>query len=295
MLAAETAPACQIARALLVSRQSLYKQSRPRRPVRRPAPRPQVRETPVDLKLDPATVPLEEALAYLGRKHVAAGYRKLTARLRRHGYCVNKKRVQRLLRLWNWSLRKPRPHPKPQGRPFVILAPNQLWQHDLTAVWCGEDGWGYFTALIDCFDRSILGWTFRLRCRARDVSPALEMAWATAWPHGRPEDAPAVVVRHDNGTQFTSAHYREVADTLGLKLSRTAYRHPDGNAFVERVFRSLKEEEVWPNEYSCFAEALAAIAAWVEDYNRERPHQSLKDRTPQEVRAEALASTQSAA
>lgn len=175
-----------------------------------------------------------------------------------------------------------------------MLAPNQLWQHDFTAVWCGED-WGYLTFIVDCFDRSILGWSFTLRCRARDVTPALEMAWSAAWPYGRPEQVPAVVVRHDNGTQFTSTHYRDVAELLQVKLSRTAYRHPDGNAFVERLFRTLKEEEVWPNEYSDFAAALAAVAAWVDDYNSERPHQSLKDRTPREVRQEALASTQSAA
>ena len=77
-----------------------------------------------------------------------------------------------------------------------------LWQTDLTSVWCGEDGWGYFTAVIDCYDRSILGWCFTRRCRAVDVIEAVNMAWATTWPHGIDPDDVGVVLRHDNGTHF---------------------------------------------------------------------------------------------
>jgi putative transposase len=148
----------------------------------------------------------------------------------------------------------------------------------MTAIWCGEDGWGYLTAVLDCFDPSMLGWSMTPRCRARDFSPAMEMAWSTAWPYG-PETPPTVVLRHDNGTQFTSEYYREVAHRLGIKLSRTRYRHPDGNALVERIFLSLKQEEVWPQDYASFAEAQAAVMHWILDYNTERPHQSLKYRT----------------
>lgn len=64
-----------------------------------------------------------------------------------------------------------------------IAVSNQLWQADMTNIWCGEDGWGYFTAVIDTFDRVLLGWSFTSRrCRAVDVSPSLEMTWATAFP-----------------------------------------------------------------------------------------------------------------
>ena len=135
--------------------------------------------------------------------------------------------------------------------------------------------------------RLLLGWSFTLRCRSKDISPSLEMAWATAFPYGRDEDEDQVTVRHANGTQFTSTHYRDVAKTLDLTLSRTAYRHPDGNAFIERMFRTLKEEAVWPNEFDSHDQALAAIVAWIEDYNTERPHASLGERTPVEARAEA--------
>ena len=295
-MAGDVAPACRIARALLVSRASLYKERRARRPVIKPMPRPVVRDVGLDVRLSPETMKVEDALVVLARRHVAYGYRQLWSKLRRAGYGVNRKKVQRLMRLWGYSLTRPRPHPKAQGRPFDISKPNELWQTDMTAVWCGEDGWGYLTLVTDCFCRSILGWSFTLRCRARDFSPALEMAWSTAWPFGpEPEQLASVIVRHDNGTQFTSKHYREVADVLGVKLSRTRYRHPDGNALVERIFLSLKREEVWPSEYENFTQALAAVGLWIDDYNRERPHQSLKYRTPHEVRREALESTLSAA
>lgn len=295
-LVGEVAAPATIARVLLVSRQSLYKKRRVRRPVAKPVPRPVSRELAIDVEISPLTMSAEDALVVLARRHVGYGYRQLWSRLRRRGYCINRKKVQRLLRLWGYSLTRPRPHPKAQGRPFDITKPNELWQTDMTAIWCGEEGWGYLTVVTDCFCRSILGWSFTLRCRARDFSPALEMAWSMAWPYGPDrENPPAVVLRHDNGTQFTSAHYRDVADVLGVKLSRTRYRHPDGNALVERIFLSLKTEEVWPNDYEHFAQAHAAVAAWIDDYNSERAHQSLKYRTPHEVRREALESTLSAA
>lgn len=293
-VAAAIAPVARIAQALLVSRQSLYKPRRARAAMPRPQPRPVLRTVDLAVEVSPQLLAVEDALVVLARRHVAYGYRRLWAKLRRAGYVVNRKRVQRLLKLWGYGLTRPRPHPKAQGRPFDVTAPNQLWQTDMTAVWCGEDGWAYLTAVLDCFDRSILGWSFTPRCRARDFSPALERAWSTAWPYG-PSTAPAVVLRHDNGTQFTSEHYREVAARLGVRLSRTRYRHPDGNALVERIFLSLKQEEVWPQDYGSFSEALQSVSSWIADYNRQRPHQSLKYRTPAEVRQEALGSTQSAA
>lgn len=106
----------------------------------------------------------------------------------------------------------------------------------------------------------------------------LEAAWAAAWPYGAAE-RPTVVLRHDNGIQFTSTHYRDVAAALGIRTSRTRYRHPDGNAFIERLYRSLKDEVVWPSDFATYEEALAAITAWITDYTAERPHQALGYRT----------------
>lgn len=289
-----TAPVAVIARCLRVSRQALYATpvtpragDGTRSPLRLVAPAlPDDWQT---CELSPAVIELEVALHVLARRHPAAGYRKLCSRLRRRGWIVNRKRIARLLRAWGFGRRRLKPHPKAQGRPFDISASNELWQTDLTSVWCGEDGWAYFTAVIDCYDRSILGWCFTRRCRALDVEEAMRDAWASTWPHGVETEAVTVVLRHDNGTQFTAGRYRDTARELGITLSRTAYRHPDGNAFIERLYRTLKEECVWPNDFQIYEQAHAAITAWVIDYNTERPHDSLgKDTTPAEARAAAL-------
>lgn len=295
------APVAVIAKALSISRQSLYVTPKiprtdtgERVPLRLVAP--VLPDDWATMEIGPGIVELDVAICTMARRHPAAGYRKVTSRLRRRGYVVNRKRVARLLRAWGFTRTRQKRHPKAEGRPFRISRPNELWQTDMTSVWCGEDGWAYLTAVIDCFDRTILGWTFTNRCRAKDVSPAMAMAWSTAFPHGADSDEPVTVtLRHDNGTQFTSNHYREVADDLGITLSRTAYRHPDGNAFIERVFRTYKEEAVWPFDFSSFDEALTELERWLIDYNEERPHSSLGDRTPAEARAAALINYKTAA
>ena len=162
---------------------------------------------------------------------------------------VNAKLVARLLKAWGFLCAHRKIHHKAQGRPFNITRSNELWQTDMTSTRCGEDGWRYFTAVIDCFDRSIIGWSFTNRYRAKDFSPGMTMAWGHAFPQGQDsEEEITVTLRHDNGTQFISEHLRKAAKDLGIKLSRTSYRRPDGNAFIERVFRTLKEEAVWPND-----------------------------------------------
>ena len=209
------------ARVLGVSRQSVYDRLRPMSPAGRDADELVVdraarrREQRLHLvapvlphdwqtmNLGPESCDVATAIHVLTRRHPAAGDRKVTARARRAGYVLNRKRTARLLKAWGFLRDGRKRHPKAQGRPFDITASNQLWQTDMTSIWCGEDGWGYFTAVIDTFDRVLLGWSFTLRCRSADVSPSLEMAWATAFPYGQGENEPTVTVRHDNGTQFT--------------------------------------------------------------------------------------------
>lgn len=126
-----------------------------------PPPLPEDWET---ILIGPELVDVETAIHILVRRHVTAGYRLIRSWLKKKGYEINRKKVARLLRAWGFTRAAKKPHPKAQGKPFNIIAPNVLWQTDLTSVWCGEDGWGYLTAVIDCFDRSILGWSFSLRC-----------------------------------------------------------------------------------------------------------------------------------
>jgi transposase InsO family protein len=150
------------------------------------------------------------------------------------------------------------------------------------------------TAVIDCFCPTILGWAYRRRFRTKDVFQAVTQAPVTSWPYG--VEAPGVTLRHDSSSQFIPTSFLEGALGLGATPARTAYRHPDTNAFVERLLRTYKEEWPWPNEFTCYEEALAAAAAWVDDYNFSRLHDSLgHDTTPAEFRARALEPNKTAA
>ena len=87
----------------------------------------------------------------------------------------------------------------------------------------------------------------------------------------------------DNGTQFTSSRFLETLGRLGITHRRTAYHHPEGNSYIERFHRSLKEEEVWTAEYRSLEEARASIARWIEEYNHDRPPCGVQNRTPHEA------------
>jgi putative transposase len=89
----------------------------------------------------------------------------------------------------------------------------------------------------------------------------------------------------DNVTQFTSARYCDTRHSLGITHRRAAYNHPEGNSYIERFHRSLKQEEVWPNEYQNFDQAEQSITRWIEEYNHGRPHRGLDGRTPHDARA----------
>ena len=92
----------------------------------------------------------------------------------------------------------------------------------------------------------------------------------------------SVTLTTDNGTQFTSSRFVETLNRLSTHR-RTAYHHPEGNSYIERFQRSLQEEEVWTAEYRSLEEARASIARWIEEYNHDRPHRGVGNRTPYEA------------
>ncbi len=85
------------------------------------------------------------------------------------------------------------------------------------------------------------------------------------------------------GTQFTSSRFIETLNRLSITHRRTAYHHPEGNSYIERFHRSLKEEEVWTAEYRSVQEARASIGRWIQEYNHDRPHHGVGNRTPHEA------------
>jgi len=228
----------------------------------------------------------EEIVRACGEKP-AYGYRRIGWWLRRkEDVVVNGKRVLRVMRERGLLVTRRRLRArrrKEWGRVEATL-PNQVWQSDMTKVWAGPAaGWAYLVSVIDCCTREIVGWDLSRRCRTDEALAALERAVLESMAAG-PRGI-GLTLTTDNGTQFTSARFVATLNTLGISHRRTAFNHPEGNGLIERFHRSLKEEEIWLNEYRSLEEARDSIGRWIHEYNHDRPHRSLKNRTPREARA----------
>jgi len=151
----------------------------------------------------------------------------------------------------------------------------------MTKIWAGPAaGWAYLVCVIDCCTREIVGWNLSHRFRTEDALAAVEQAVLARLPEG--SRAARVTPTADDGTQFTSSRFIETFNRLGITHRRTAYHHPEGNSYIERLYRSLKEEEVWPAEYRCVEEARTNITRWIMECNHHRPHHGVRNRTPHE-------------
>jgi putative transposase len=254
-----------VAATLMISRSSLYY-------------RPRVRRPRADRRYD------EEIIATCGEKPTF-GYRRVTLRLQRgKGLRVNHKRVLRVMRERGLLVlpRRLRAKRRKEWARVEASEPNQIWQSDMTKVWAGPAaGWAYLVCVIDCCTREITGWNLSLRCRSEEAIDAVEQSVLARLPAGSREAE--LTLTTDNGTQFTSTRYMETLSRLGITHRRTAYHHPEGNSYIERFHRSLKEEEVWVHEYRSMDEARTSIGNWIAEYNHERPHQSLENRTPHQA------------
>ena len=254
-----------VAATLTISRSSLYYRKRPR-------------GSRADRTYD------EQIVMACGEK-LAYGYRRVAWWLqRKKGLPVNRKRVLRVMRERGLLVRSRRlraRRKKEWGR-VEAAEPNQIWQSDMTKIWAGPAvGWAYLVSVIDCCTREIVGWNLSHRCRTEDALTAVEQAVLARLPEG--SRAAKVTLTTDNGTQFTSSRFLETLGRLGITHRRTAYHHPEGNSYIERFHRSLKEEEVWTAEYRSLEEARTSIARWIEEYNHDRPHRGVGNRTPHEA------------
>jgi len=197
---------------------------------------------------------------------------------------VNRKRVLRVMRERGLLVRSRRLRARRKKEWGCVEAaePNQIWQSDMTKIWAGPAaGWAYLVRVIDCCTREIVSWNLSHRCRTEEALDAVEQAVLARLPEGS-RDA-RVTLTTDNGTQFTSTRFIETLNRLGITHRRTAYNHPQGNSYIERFHRSLKEEEVWTAEYRNLQEARASIARWIQEYNHDRPHRGVGNRTPHEA------------
>ena len=211
------------------------------------------------------------------------GSRRMTAWLQSEGEAVNRKRVARLMAVMGIAAIYPKPRLSQAAvgheiypyllRGVKIERVNQVWSSDITYIPL-RSGWLYLTAVMDWFSRFVLSWALSVSLEGSFCREALEKA--LAW--GRPE-----IFNTDQGSQYTSEQF-----TARLKQERVAISM-DGrgrfldNIFIERLWRSVKYEEVYLRDYAWAREAEAGLGRYFRFYNYQRPHQSLDYRTPAKV------------
>ena len=228
------------------------------------------------------------------------GSRQMTRWLRRQGYKINRKRVRRLMRLMGLEALYPKPNlswPRPgqQVYPYLlrhlaVTRPNQVWATDITYVPIAG-GFIYLCAVIDWFSRAVLAWELSNTLDAGFCVRAVQRALAQ---YGTPE-----IFNTDQGCQFTSAEFTQPLLARGVKLSMDGKGRCLDNVFVERLWRTVKHDEIYLRSYADMTEATTHLTTFFRFYNDRRPH-SAHDRsdgqhfTPMEVYRRDLAQPLSA-
>lgn len=256
-------PLTRQAELLGISRRSLYYQPRP---------------------VSAETLTAMAAIDRLYTDHPFYGVRRITKQLSRDGLAVNHKRVHRLMQAMgiqgivpkrNLS-KNPAAHPVYPYllRGLPIVRPNQVWGTDITYIKL-KFGWLYLVAFIDWYSRFVLSWKLSTTMEAGFCIAAAQEAIAR---YGAPE-----ITNSDQGVQFTSADYLALWQGHGVQISMDGRGRAMDNIFTERLWRSVKYEEVYLNNYETVAAAHHGLDRYLDFYNTKRLHQSLQYQTPEEV------------
>jgi putative transposase len=211
------------------------------------------------------------------------GARKIAAYLKSQGHGVNRKRVRRLMRLMGLKAiyRRPKtstPGPGHKIYPYLlggmkITRPNQVWAADITYIPMAR-GFLYLVAIIDWYSRYVLSWRLSNTLDAGFCVEALE----EALKKGKPE-----IFNTDQGSQFTGDAFTGILKQHGVRISMDGKGSYNDNLFIERLWRSVKYEEVYLKAYQDGREARIGLGNYFRFYNTERPHQTHGYRTPAEV------------
>lgn len=221
--------------------------------------------------------------------HPFYGSRRMSVVLRKAGLRVNRKRIQRLMRMMGLAGMAPgpntsRPHPEHKVYPYLLRGipvdrPNQVWSTDITYIRLAR-GFVYLMAIIDWYSRRVLSWRISNSMEAAFCVDGLEEALRI---HGKPE-----IFNSDQGSQFTSDAFTGVLKREGIAISMDGRGRAFDNIFVERLWRNVKYEDVYLKGYVTIAELTAGLAKYFAFYNGERPHQSLGNITPDIVYRTAI-------
>jgi len=213
------------------------------------------------------------------------GSRRLTVLLRREGQAVNRKRVLRLLGVMGLEAIYPKPGLSQPGeghqiypyllKDLTITGPDQVWCSDITYIPL-QRGFMYLVAVMDWWSRYVLGW---------ELSNTLDSAfciraWEQALAAGHREP---LISNTDQGAQFTSQAFLDAVESAGVEVSMDGRGRWMDNRFIERLWRSLKYEDIYLRDYLDGLEAGRGLRRWFPQYNTARPHQALGYATPEEV------------
>ena len=204
------------------------------------------------------------------------GIRRIADTLQGVGHHVNRKRVQRLMQKMGIQAIYPKPntskrHPKHKIYPYLLRSlnidrPNQVWATDITYIPM-TNGFIYLTVILDWYSRKVLSWRLS---NSMDVSFCIDALEEALHYYGKPD-----IFNSDQGSQYTSEEFTGVLKDAEIRISMDGKGAWRDNVFVERLWRSVKYEEVYLNAYESMKEAKDGIGQWVEFYNRERKHQTL--------------------
>jgi putative transposase len=231
----------------------------------------------------PEEVALKHRIDTIATDRPYYGIRRITAQLRREGMLVNHKAVARHMREMGLAAIYPGPNLSKRAQqaaiyPYLLrhvpaTRPNHIWGIDITYIRL-RGGWMYLVAVLDWFSRYIVSWELDQTLAQPFVMAAVQRALAHATP---------AIWNSDQGSHFTSPQYTSVLLAAGVQISMDGKGRALDNIFVERLWRSVKYEEVYLHDYANPREARAGLTQYLGDYNHTRPHQALAYRTPAEV------------
>lgn len=220
----------------------------------------------------------------LHMKHPFMGSRSLRDQIQSKGYKINRKRIQRLMNEMNIHSVAPKPNTSRPGKQHKIYLyllnklkidySNHVWATDITYIPMAK-GFLYLVAIMDWYSRKVLSWRLSNSMDTTFCIDALNEALAK---YGSPD-----IFNTDQGSQFTSEDFTDILQSSDIKISMDGKGRWVDNVFVERLWRSLKYEEVYLKAYYTPKEARTGIGEWIKFYNHKRTHQSLGRKTPESV------------
>ncbi len=228
-------------------------------------------------------VALKNRIDEIYTEHPFYGSRRIAAVLRREGREVNRKAVQRHMREMGIAGVCPGPNLSKRNhenqvfpyllRDIEVAYPDQVWGTDITYIRLFQ-GWMYLVVFMDWYSRYVVSWELDQTMQASFVVKAADRALTMAKPQ---------IINSDQGSQYTSPQYVELVSAAGVRISMDGRGRAHDNIFTERLWRSVKYEEVYLHEYRSPREARQGLREYFEFYNNHRPHQALGYRTPAEV------------